>query len=335
MAATHHWPVWDKRVMEVLTNQRDMYKFMHDQTVRLINKGYTMLEIAAEFEKPGFLPAQFAEWYNRGYYGSISHDVRAIYQKYIGWYDMNPSNLNPLPPEAVAKEYVAAMGGEAAVAKLIDSAVGKNNLRWAAELGKHLVFANPSAANQNRLAAIYEKLGYACEAGTWRNMYLTGRAELTNGKPISPNGGTANPAMLTAMDDDMLFEFFACHLNADVAHYSGVFIEEEDNVDGGAFKVMVTHQKVLTWTLPKSSKNKQDALRHLIGALQFDRLIVKNRSVLVSLILKLKPLAQVISDQDATVISGISDTNIEAERRVSAFFDQFEMNDRPFNIVTP
>lgn len=224
ICATHHWPVTDPaRIRAFLEQQRDSYKFLHDQTVRLMNQGYTMLEIAAEFEKPGFLPEFMdSQWHNRGYYGTISHDVRAIYQKYLGWYDMNPSNLNPLPPEEAAGRYVHAMGGEDHVWLLMKHALEGQDFRWAAELGRHLVFANPSEGNRRLLAAAYENLGYACEAGTWRNMYLTGARELLKGGPlVNMPGSSANLSILEAMDTDLFYDYAASRLNGERAMRPG------------------------------------------------------------------------------------------------------------------
>lgn len=237
ICATHHWPIWKETNTETnrcrlfLEQQRDSYKFLHDQTVRLINKGYTMLEIAEWFDQPDNLPDLMKnQWHNRGYYGTISHDVRAIYQKYLGWYDMNPSNLNPLPPEAVAKRYIDAIQKENAVKMMEDilenarSGHAKSeDLRWAAELGKHLVLSglvdeNEQSRYRSRLAEVYQHLGFACEAGTWRNMYLVGAEELKNDEPLnSIPGGSANVSILCAMDLELFYDFVASRLSADRA----------------------------------------------------------------------------------------------------------------------
>lgn len=223
---THHWPIWvndeagkpypgENRCREFLEQQRDTYKYLHDQTVRLINKGYTMLEIAAEFDKANFLPDLLkAQWHNRGYYGTISHDVRAIYQKYLGWYDMNPANLNPLPPEQTARRYMDEIGEDQAY-RLIKSTLQKDikqyeeDYRFAAEIGKHLVFSNPSTLNRELLSRLYQQMGFTCEAGTWRDMYLTGAAELLKNGPLANMAGTANPAILNTIDNELYFDYVA------------------------------------------------------------------------------------------------------------------------------
>lgn len=228
ICATHHWSIVEPddsrtgRIVTFLEQQRDTYKFLHDQTVRLMNRGYTMLELAAWFDDEKNLPDFMKnQWHNRGYYGTVSHDVRAIYQKYLGWYDMNPSNLNPLPPEESAKRYIAAIGESRAFDAVSgirnrDVCGNQEDYRWAAELGRQLVFANPNQRNREVLADIYRALGAVCEAGTWRDMYLVGAAELVKGGPISPSGSsTANAAILSAIDDDMLFDYMASRLNAE------------------------------------------------------------------------------------------------------------------------
>jgi alkyl sulfatase BDS1-like metallo-beta-lactamase superfamily hydrolase len=227
LCSTHHWPVWqegERRCERLLEEHRDCYKYLHDQTVRLINKGYTMLEIAEYFESTENLPYFLKErWHSRGYYGTISHDVRAIYQMYLGWYDMNPSNLNPLPPERVAKRYICAMGGECAAYNEISGILRcgtfrLDDYRWAAELGKHLVFAYPNVQNRMLLARIYERMGFGCEAATWRNMYLVGAAELRAGGPIHPNrGSTANASILELMEEETLYDYIASHFAAEAA----------------------------------------------------------------------------------------------------------------------
>lgn len=233
ICATHHWPVWrfdmdgnsTNRCETYLSQQRDTYKFLHDQTVRLMNQGYTMLEIAAWFENEENLPDFLKEqWHNRGYYGTISHDVRAIYQKYLGWYDMNPSNLNPLPAQEAAQRYIELIGEDKAY-EVLKKALEKKasdhpeEYRWAAEVGKHLVFSSDlknSALYRGSLADIYECLGALCEAGTWRNMYLAGARELREGKPLGkPEGATtANSDILMAMDEELFYDYLSIRWNA-------------------------------------------------------------------------------------------------------------------------
>jgi alkyl sulfatase BDS1-like metallo-beta-lactamase superfamily hydrolase len=182
--ASHHWPVWgNARALEYLEAQRDTYRYIHDQTLRLANNGYTPREIAEQLELPSTLRTRFA---NRGYYGTVRHNAKAVYQAYFGWYDGNPANLDPLPPEDAAKKYVEAMGGAAAVRQRGKAALDAGDYRWAATLLNHLVFAEPSDAEAKAmLAQAYDQLGYQAESGPWRDVYLTGAYELRGGEPTS------------------------------------------------------------------------------------------------------------------------------------------------------
>ena len=178
--ASHHWPIWgSEEIDSFLKGQRDTYKYIHDQTLRLAYKGLTPKEIAEQIELPESLAANFS---NRGYYGTTSHNSKAVYQAYFGWYDANPANLNPLPPEAAAEKYVRAMGGESAVLEQAQQAVSEGEYRWAAELLNHLVFANRSEEAKQLLAEAYTQLAYQAESGPWRDAYLSAALELEQGK---------------------------------------------------------------------------------------------------------------------------------------------------------
>ena len=215
MFAAHGIPRFGQsEIVSFLTQHRDAYKFLHDQAVRLMNNGLTAPEIAEELKLPDVLAKQ---WFNRGYYGTMSHNAKAIYQRYLGWYDANPANLNPLPPEPAAKKYVAAMGGADAVMKLASEAQKNGDLRWAATLLNHVVFADEkNQAARNQLADIYTALGFEAEAGTWRNIYLTGAQELRSGPVQLPPGGFS-PDVLAATTTSMLLDFAAVRLNPEKA----------------------------------------------------------------------------------------------------------------------
>ena len=224
--AQHHWPKWgNKEIVSYLSNQRDAYKYLNDQTLRLINKGYTMNEIAETLKLPQNLDQ---DWALRGYYGSVSHDIKAIYQRYLGWYDSNPANLNPLPPEESAKKYVEYMGGSAAVMKKAKEAYNKGDYRWAAEVMNKVVFAEPNnTAAKNLQADILEQLGYQSENGTWRNEYLMGAYELRNGTP-KITATTASPDTLNAMTPDMILDYFGMHIIGDKANGKKMVINWEE-----------------------------------------------------------------------------------------------------------
>ncbi len=192
--SSHHWPVWEnERVLAHLKQQRDTYKYIHDQTLRMANAGQTPREIAEQLELPASLRHGFA---NRDYYGTVRHNAKAVYQWYFGWYDANPAQLDPLPPEQAASRYVAAMGGADAVMTQARESFERGEYRWAATLLDHLVFAEPELPEaRSLLAQTYDQLGYRAEAGPWRDIYLSGAYELRHGPP------EASPVRLaTAMD---------------------------------------------------------------------------------------------------------------------------------------
>lgn len=217
--AQHNWPTWGgERIRTLLADQRDMYAFINDRTVHLLNQGLTPLEIAEAIKKlPGSLDQK---WYTRGYYGSLSFNTRAVYQRYMGFYDGNPANLNPLPPVDAAKRSVEAMGGAASVLEKMRSAMASADYRWAAQLGNQLLFADPDNADaRNAQAETLEQLGYQSENATWRNMYLTGAMELRNGVPPQ-SANTVSVDMVRAMSPEMFFDYLAVRLDSDkaVAH---------------------------------------------------------------------------------------------------------------------
>ncbi|MFZ4585035.1 MAG: alkyl/aryl-sulfatase [Acidimicrobiia bacterium] len=185
--ASHHWPTWGHdRALEFIAMQRDMYLYLHDQTLRLMNQGYTGSEIAEMIETP---PALSQAWHTHGYYGSVSHNVKAIYQRYMGWYDANPANLWAHPPVAAATRYVEALGGIDTTVSLAQRAYGDGDYRWAMELGKHAVFADDQHEGaRNVLADAMEQVGFGAENGTWRNAFLAGAHELRHGVFGTPAG---------------------------------------------------------------------------------------------------------------------------------------------------
>lgn len=212
MLNVHHWPVAGReRLIDRLKKQRDMYRYLHDQTLRLANQGYTMVEIAELID----LPASLAkEWYCRGYYGSVNHDVKAVYVKYLGWFDGNPANLHPLPPVEASKRYVEFMGGAAAVIAKARKYYDKGEYRWVAEVVNHVVFADPkNAAARELQATALEQLGYQAESGPWRNFYLTGAQELRRGVDKGDSATTASPDTIQAMPISLFFDYLGVRLN--------------------------------------------------------------------------------------------------------------------------
>ncbi|MEZ5959859.1 MAG: alkyl sulfatase dimerization domain-containing protein [Hyphomonadaceae bacterium] len=191
MVSSHAWPRFgNDRVRDFVASHRDAYKYLHDQTVRLMNAGYTDREIADQVRLPASLSAR---WFNHGYYGTMMHNSRAVYQRYMGWYDANPANLNPLPPAEEGVRFVRAMGGAERVLAEGQRAFDEGDYRWAARVLNHLVFADPNnTAARTLLARTHRQMGYQSESAIWRNMYLVGARELEQGTPDRP------PAVLSA-----------------------------------------------------------------------------------------------------------------------------------------
>jgi alkyl sulfatase BDS1-like metallo-beta-lactamase superfamily hydrolase len=214
MYGMHHWPVWgNKEVNEHLAQQRDMYRFINDQTLRLANSGYTMVEIAERFKLPKEIATNFS---NRGYYGSVNHNVKATYVLYLGWFIGNPATLHELTPEDSAKRYVDMMGGTENLLKKAREYYDKGEYRWVAQVTNHAVFADPgNQAARSLQADALEQLGYQAESGPWRNFYLTGAKELREGVKKLPTPDTASPDTVRAMSLDLFFDYLAMRLMPD------------------------------------------------------------------------------------------------------------------------
>jgi alkyl sulfatase BDS1-like metallo-beta-lactamase superfamily hydrolase len=212
MCGQHHWPVWgSERVDTMIRQQRDLYKFAHDQTLRLLNHGLTATEIAETIKLPKSLDGA---WHARGYYGHIRHNVKAIYQKYLGWYDANPANLDPLPPVAAGKKFVEYMGGAEAILSRAQKDFDDGEFRFIAQALSHLVFAEPdNAAARAMLGDTFEQLGYLAESSTWRNAYLFGAQELRQGMPNAPPRPSMPRETLSALRTGQLWDMLGVRLN--------------------------------------------------------------------------------------------------------------------------
>ncbi len=221
--AQHHWPTWgNERIQNYLASQRDLYKYIHDQSLRLMNSGYTMLEVAEKLKLPAGLSQR---WFNRSYYGSVNHNAKAVYQRYLGWYDSNPANLFALPPEEASKHYVEFMGGSAQAMKKARKSFEKGDYRWVAMVMNHVVFADPSNKEARQLQAeALEQLGYQSENPTWRNEFLMGAYELRNGVPNLKDFQVVSTDTLKAMPVDMLLDYLGIRLNADKAEGKSIKI---------------------------------------------------------------------------------------------------------------
>ncbi|GGC59847.1 alkyl/aryl-sulfatase [Chelatococcus reniformis] len=210
----HHWPVWGQaRLQTFLRQARDLYKYVHDQTLRLMNHGLTAAEIAETLTLPDTLARP---WHNRGYYGTVRHNAKAIYQKYLGWFDGNPANLDPLPPVETARSTIDYMGGADAVLRRAREDFAAGRYRWVAQVTNQVVFAEPGNQEARALNAdAFEQLGYLAEAATWRNAYLFAAQELRRGPTAAKRAVGGDP--LKALTIDMVFDFLGVRLNGQKA----------------------------------------------------------------------------------------------------------------------
>jgi alkyl sulfatase BDS1-like metallo-beta-lactamase superfamily hydrolase len=257
LVGQHHWPTWGKeRVAKLLADQRDMYAYLNDQTLHLINQGLAPMDIAERLQK---LPEPLAsQWYARDYYGSISFNVRAVYQRYLGFYDGNPASLNPLPPVQSARKTIEWMGGADAVLAKARAAYTAGEYRWVAQITNQLVFADPgNKAARDLQANTLEQLGYQSENSTWRNAYLTGAQELRHGAPTSSNQGAASADIIRALTVPMFFDYLGVRLNADKAA-GRVMLINWIFTDSGEKYAMTLSNGALTY-LPDSSHQKPTA----------------------------------------------------------------------------
>jgi alkyl sulfatase BDS1-like metallo-beta-lactamase superfamily hydrolase len=309
--ASHHWPTWGQdTIVNFLKKQRDIYKYLHDQTLRLLNQGYTPLEIAEMLDLPKSLSQEF---YNRGYYGSVSHDIKAIYQRYIGWFDGNPAHLHELPPVETSKKYLEFMGGADAVLKKAQASYAAGDFRWVAQVVNHIVFAQPTNTVARQLQAdALEQLGYQAESAPWRNFYLVGASELRNGVTNAPASGS-NSDVLRGMPTDLLFDYFAIRLNGDRAEGKTLSLNWHFT-DIKELFAMTVENSVLNYT-----KGKQLAAA--------DVSITMTRSALNDLFLGERTVAQLVASGELQV-----EGRLLTIAEFLSLLDSFEFE---FNIVTP
>ncbi|MET0898550.1 MAG: alkyl sulfatase dimerization domain-containing protein, partial [Mycobacterium sp.] len=209
--ASHHWPTWGQdRILEYLGLQRDLYGYLHDQTLRQLNQGRTGIEIAETFAMP---PALEKAWHTHGYYGSVSHNVKAVYQRYMGWFDGNPARLWAHPPEALGPRYVAAIGGPDRVVEVAQQAFDDGDFRWAATLLDHVIFTDENHPGARELYVdTLEQLAYGAENATWRNFFLAGATELRIGNFGTPTAANS-PTLLSQLTPEQIFDALAISVN--------------------------------------------------------------------------------------------------------------------------
>jgi Alkyl sulfatase and related hydrolases len=310
--AQHHWPTWgNNNVVNLMKSQRDMYRYINDQTLRMANKGLTRDEIADNFKLPSGLANS---WASRGYYGSVSHDVKATYVFYLGWFDGNPATLDELPPEASAKKFVEYMGGADAIMQKAKADYAQGNYRWVAQVTSKIVFANPDNQAARHLEAdALEQLGYQAESGPWRNFYLTGAQELRNGVVKGPTPNTASPDTVRAMSPEMFFDYLAVHINGEKAANAKAIFNVDLGNDGGKYKLELENG-VLNHTANVQADNA-------------DATIVLNRTTLNKIILHEETLKQAQTRGDVKITGDSAKLD-----QMLSYMDKFEFW---FNIVTP
>ncbi|TDD11079.1 MBL fold metallo-hydrolase [Nonomuraea deserti] len=221
--ASHHWPTWGgEAIVRFLEQQRDMYAYLHDQTLRLINKGLTGPEIAEALHMP---PQLEQAWHTHGYHGAVSHNVKAVYQRYLGWFDGNPAHLWEHPPRESAIRYVECLGGAAGVVAFARRYIDENDLRFAAQLLNHAVFADEGNKEaRDLLAEVYTRLGHGAENATWRNFYLMGALELADGI-VPATMDVTSPDLLAALSVEQIFDSIAIRVDGPRAWHERLAID--------------------------------------------------------------------------------------------------------------
>ena len=308
--ASHHWPIWGQQpVKDFMTKQRDLYKFIHDQTLRLANLGYNKEEIAEQLELPDSLGLEF---YNRDYYGTLYANARAVYVKYLGFFDGNPSTLHPLPPVEAAGNYLRYMGGPDAIMLKAQEDFDAGNYRWVAEVLNHVVMDNPEQVKARALLAdTLEQLGYQSESGPWRNFYLSGALELREGPPTGSNYA-ASAGMAGSIPLANLYQIMAVRLNADRA--DGVTLKINLAFNDSEHTLLSIENSVLNAFTGRQSNDAAATLK--VSQLNFKLLMAGQKAA-----------ANLLTDGELEI-----DGDAGALIQLSGLFDQFE---RRFPIVTP
>jgi len=309
--ASHHWPRWGScKAAAFLKKQRDLYKYIHDQTLRMANHGLTPLEIAEELTLP---PTLASEWYTRGYYGTLNHNAKAVYQRYLGWFDGNPANLHKLPPVEAGRRYVDLAGGPDALLQKARAAFEAGDYRWVAEIVNHLVFADPQNAEARHLQAdALEQMGYQAESGPWRGFYLTAAMELRNSRPpaVEPRQGAAG--QIRALPADKLLDSLSVRLNGTKAGDQTIAFNLAFADTGEAFAVNVENA----------------VMHHAAGKAVGDAPTVKlSCATLVALVLAEVRLDQALADAKVSV-----EGDAQVFAKFLALLDRFDFW---FEIVTP
>ena len=311
---THHWPSWgNKEIVAFWKGQRDIYRYIHDEVLRLANHGMTMLEVAEEIKLPDSLAKQFA---NRGYYGSVSHNAKSQYQLYFGWYSGNPSELWELPPTAEAAKFVEYAGGADAVIKRARADFDAGNYRWVATALNHVIFAEPdNKAAAELLANTLEQLGFQAENAPWRNFYLTGAKELREGvQPSKTPIKTSSPDIVRALALDTYLDYLAVRLNGPKAAASGGMSINLTLPDIKEKVGLVVENGVMSYSLGRLNDNA-------------DVSVTMDRAVLDDINLRVTTIEEAVASGNVQISGDANKFN-----QFLALLDTFELY---FNIVTP
>ncbi|MFL1378490.1 alkyl/aryl-sulfatase [Nocardiopsis protaetiae] len=246
--ASHHWPIWGTEdIRGFLAEQRDIYAYLHDQTLRMMNKGSTGIEIAEELPVP---PGLEQAWSTRGYYGSISHNIKAVYQRYMGWFDGNPAHLWQHPPKAQGERYAKAMGGVDALVDRARSFADEGDLRFAAELASHAVFADPDHADAKELLAqVLTRLGHGAECATWRNFFLVGAKELRDGVP--PTAVALAESMASALSVTQMLDSVAIRVDGPRAWKEALTLDLHMTDSGEHHRALLSNGALIHYSDPK------------------------------------------------------------------------------------
>ena len=309
--ASHHWPRWGAgKASAFLKKQRDLYKYIHDQTLRMANHGLTPLEIGEQLALP---PTLASEWYSRGYYGTLNHNAKAVYQRYLGWFDGNPANLHKHPPVEAGRRYVELAGGVEALLTHARTAFEAGDYRWVAEVVNHLVFADPTNAEARCLQAdALEQMGYQAESGPWRAFYLTAAMELRFPRPPATSPRPGAGGQLRALPADNLLDALSVRLNGEAVGDAEIAVNLRFSDSGESFLVTVENA----------------VLHHAPGKTAAGAAIVTlTRAALAALAMAEKTLAQLLAD------GAVSITGDDADfARLISWLDRFDFW---FEIVTP
>jgi linear primary-alkylsulfatase len=307
----HHWPCWgQERIVDLLEQQRDLYTYLHDQTLRLLNKGFTGPEIAEAIELP---PSLAREWHCREFYGSVSHNTKAIYQRYMGWFDGNPAHLWEHPPVEQARRYLDFMGGAEAVLEKARESFEQGDFRWVAEVVNHVVFAEPdNEAARELQASALEQLGFGAENATWRNFFLMGARELREGIAGTPTAA-APPDIVANLSVEQLLDAMAIRLDGPRAWDADLRID---------WVISNPDEAHALWV-------RNGVLRHRAGRHEpsADAALLVDRAALDQLLLKTADVAELV-ESDRLRFEG-------AGEKVGELLGLLDEPDPAFPIVTP